>query len=379
MTEIKRLISIESFTAIIAWAVVSGSAVWLMVKSNDYPAPDLIIVTLCFLVFIGCFLIANANYKTRLNEGLKQGLLTIQYGVLLIVATVVPYTYIAILSTIWCAQLPYFMRLRYAVCLSLLCLVPLFLIFTFYWGKDDSLLTGLLFWTFNLFALVVMNTTRNESLAREKSEALNRELLATQTLLSEATKQAERTRIARNIHDLLGHHLTALTINLQVAQRTSEGAVHENIKQCHSLAKLLLSDVREAVSEIRDRSAIEIKQALQALINNVPQLKVKLNIVDEAVINDVRVADALLRCTQESITNTLKHSHATELTIDITHAEHVIHLTIVDNAHSKTIEPLQKGHGLKGIEERVNDLGGCVQFQHTKTGFVTQITLVEPQ
>ena len=379
MTEIKRLISIESFTAIIAWAAVSGSALWLMVKSDDYSTPDLIIVTLCFLAFISCFMIANANYKTRLNERLKQGLLTIQYAVLLIVAAVVPYTYIAILSTIWCAQLPYFMRLRHAVCLSLLCLVPLFLIFTFYWGKDDSLLTGLLFWTFNLFALVVMNTTRNESLAREKSEALNRELIATQTLLSEATKQAERTRIARNIHDLLGHHLTALTINLQVAQRTSEGAVHENIKQCHSLAKLLLSDVREAVSEIRDRSAIEIKQALQALINNVPQLKIKLNIVDEAVINDVRVADVLLRCTQESITNTLKHSHATELTIDITHAEHVIHLTIIDNAHSKTIEPLQKGHGLKGIEERVNDLGGCVEFKHTTTGFVTQITLVEPQ
>ncbi|WP_409424695.1 MULTISPECIES: sensor histidine kinase [unclassified Pseudoalteromonas] len=379
MTEIKRLVSIESFTAIIAWAAVSGSALWLMVKSDDYSVPDLIIVTLCFLAFISCFMIANANYKTRLNERLKQGLLTIQYAVLLVVAAVVPYTYIAILSTIWCAQLPYFMRLRHAICLSLLCLVPLFLIFTFYWGKDDSLLTGLLFWTFNLFALVVMNTTRNESLAREKSEALNRELIATQTLLSEATKQAERTRIARNIHDLLGHHLTALTINLQVAQRTSEGAVHENIKQCHSLAKLLLSDVREAVSEIRDRSAIEIKQALQALINNVPQLKIKLNIVDEAMINDVRVADALLRCTQESITNTLKHSYATELTIAITHAEHVIHLTIVDNAHSKTIKPLQKGHGLKGIEERVNDLGGCVKFKHTTTGFVTQITLVEPQ
>lgn len=379
MADLRRVISIESFTAIIAWAVVSGSTVWLMVKSKTYSAFDFSAVIVCFLVFICCFLIANGNYEKRLNDSLKYTLLSLQYLVLLAIALCVPYTYIAILSTIWCAQLPYFMRLQYAIGLSFICLVPIFLIFAFYWHSDDSFLTGLLFWTFNLFALVVMNSTRNESIAREKSETLNRELIATQTLLSEATKQAERVRIARNIHDLLGHHLTALSINLQVAYRTSQGTVQENIKQCHTLSKLLLSDVREAVSEIRNKSAIAIKQTLQVLVSNVPQLKINLNIADELIINDVKTADALLRCTQECITNTLKHSPANELTIDIASENNVIYLTIFDNAPNNVDQPLQKGNGLKGIEERVKSLNGSVNFTRAATGFITTITLVEPR
>ncbi|MFM9625979.1 hypothetical protein ACKI14_50580, partial [Streptomyces turgidiscabies] len=64
--------------------------------------------------------------------------------------------------------------------------------------------------------------------------------------------------------------------------------------------------MREAVSEIREKSAIEITQTLQALVSNVPQLTIHLNIVDAIMINDVKTADTLLRCTQECVTNTLK-------------------------------------------------------------------------
>ena len=69
----------------------------------------------------------------------------------------------------------------------------------------------------------MVNTATKEREAKEHANQLNRELLATQELLSQASKQAERVRIARNIHDLLGHHLTALTINLRscVAAPTS--------------------------------------------------------------------------------------------------------------------------------------------------------------
>ncbi|MFU2509702.1 MAG: sensor histidine kinase [Pseudoalteromonas prydzensis] len=378
MAGVGRFISIETFAAIITWAVVSGSAIWLMLQSDGFSVLDLSAVVVCFLIFISCFLIANADYEVRLNTLLKRGLLFAQYAALLIVAIFVPYTYIAILSTIWCAQLPYFMRLSYAICLSFLCLLPLFLIFSFYWHQEGSLLTGILFWTFNLFALVVMNSTRKESVAREQSDALNRELIATQTLLNEAAKQAERVRIARNIHDLLGHHLTALTINLQVAYRTAEGPVQDNIKQCHDLSKLLLSDVREAVSEIREKSAIEITQTLQALVSNVPQLTIHLNIVDAIMINDVKTADTLLRCTQECVTNTLKHSQASELTINLTDKDKVIYLTIFDNAHHNTTKSLVYGNGLKGIQERVNELSGSVDFALTPSGFVTNIRLPEP-
>lgn len=111
----------------------------------------------------------------------------------------------------------------------------------------------------------------------EQANQLNRELIATQSLLSEATKQSERLRISHNIHDVVGHHLTALTINLQVASHLTDGKGKEAVDQSYSVAKLLLSDVRSAVSEIRDMSVIDLRSALQRLFDNTPKLTVHFN------------------------------------------------------------------------------------------------------
>ena len=66
-------------------------------------------------------------------------------------------------------------------------------------------------------------------------------------------QEDERRRIARELHDLVGHHLTALTLNLEVVTHLVDGKVLGHVQQAHSLAKLLLADVREVVSEMRDR------------------------------------------------------------------------------------------------------------------------------
>jgi replicative DNA helicase len=60
------------------------------------------------------------------------------------------------------------------------------------------------------------------------------------------------------LHDLLGHHLTALSLNLEVAGHLAQGKAQEHVNQAHTLAKLLLSDVREAVSRLRDDDAIDM-------------------------------------------------------------------------------------------------------------------------
>lgn len=163
---------------------------------------------------------------------------------------------------------------------------------------------------FNVFALIMVNTASKERQAEEYANQLNREFLATQKLLSQASKQAQRVRITRNIHDLLGHHLTALTINLQVASRITQGDAKEKVESFHVLAKLLPSDVRKAVSEIRENSGVELKEALMALFENLPRLKIQLHYDDNLNINEVDTADTIIKCVQECLTNTLKHSTA---------------------------------------------------------------------
>src|SRR3546814_2320056 len=73
--------------------------------------------------------------------------------------------------------------------------------------------------------------------------------------------------------DLLGHHLTALSLNLEVASHITEGKAHEHVGQAHTLARLLLSDVREAVSQIRGNDAIDMSATLLPLADNVPGLR----------------------------------------------------------------------------------------------------------
>jgi signal transduction histidine kinase len=286
----------------------------------------------------------------------------------------VPYTYTAILGVILCCSLPLVMSFRSALACSILFSLPLWLIYELYWQRSNMLMTATLFWTFNLFALVMINAMIKAKEAHAHSQQINRELLATQSLLTEATKQSERVRIARNIHDLLGHHLTALTIKLQVAQRLSDGQAKQEIDECHQLAKLLLSDVREAVSEIRSKSQIDLITAIRSLQQNTPQLNIETDFPDSIQISDVQQADAVLRAIQESITNSLKHSKASTFAIAVQQTDNALLVHLKDNGKSisHTIKP---GNGLIGIRERVSALNGTVDYQSTPDGFVTDIHL----
>src|SRR5690606_35509497 len=103
---------------------------------------------------------------------------------------------------------------------------------------------------FTGFAFVTGLVARQQAQAREDQRRLNAELRATRALLAESVRVNERTRISRELHDLLGHHLTALSLNLEIASHLADGAAREHVGQAQTLAELLLSDVREAVSQL---------------------------------------------------------------------------------------------------------------------------------
>ena len=130
-----------------------------------------------------------------------------------------------------------------------------------------------------------------------------------------ASRVNERTRISRELHDLLGHHLTALSLNLEVAGHLSEGRAKEHVQQAHTLARLLLTDVREVVSQLREDGAIDLATALLPLAENVPALDIHMDIEEPLTVDDPERAHVLLRCTQEIITNAVRHAGARNLWI----------------------------------------------------------------
>jgi signal transduction histidine kinase len=343
-----------------------------MLSSGKYATSSMLIVVTLHIVFISLWLFSTSELAIQHSKQSKCILLIIQFSCVMGLYFLVPYTYSAILITIWCTLLPNVMSVRSAMLSAPLWSSPLWLICQSYWQEQYAFMSAALFFMFNIFALIMVNTATKERQAKEHANQLNRELLTTQKLLSQASKQAERVRIARNIHDLLGHHLTALTINLQVASRITQGEAKEKIDTCHGLAKLLLSDVREAVSEIREKSDVALKDALIALLDNLPRLKTQLHFDDNLNINEVITADTIIKCVQECLTNTLKHGTADMLLLDVNKDQQGIAVNISDNG--KFIKHFDMGNGLKGITERLSLLGGSVNFTHDNKGF--QKTLI---
>ena len=284
----------------------------------------------------------------------------------------------AVLLMIMAGVLPWLAGIRIAVLwlvLAHIALVPSFM------ARDDfnfweSLLQSLFYVGFSAFVLTTAYVARQQAQAREEQRRLNAELRATRALLAESARVNERTRISRELHDLLGHHLTALSLNLEVASHMTEGRAQEHVRQAHTLAKLLLTDVREAVSQLRDASGgIDLAAALRPLADHVPALDIDLDVVAPLAVDDPERAHVVLRCTQEIITNAVRHASARHLWIRVWSEDGVLRLEARDDGQGA--DGLVPGNGLRGMRERVQHCGGTLDIQ-ARRGDGFQLRLAIP-
>jgi signal transduction histidine kinase len=170
------------------------------------------------------------------------------------------------------------------------------------------------------------------------------------------------------LHDLLGHHLTALSLNLEVATHLVEGKAREHVQQAKFLAKLLLTDVREAVSQLRDGAAIDLREALEALIEGVPSLRIHLDMPESLVLSDPLRAQVVLRCAQEVITNAVRHAEADNLWIRLVREVDAVVMYAHDDGRGGDVAAF--GNGLRGMRERLAEYGGRLTVgAHAHRGF----------
>ncbi len=227
----------------------------------------------------------------------------------------------------------------------------------------QALVQAALYLGFQVFALFTTHAALSEARARAELANVNAELRATQALLSESSRVAERVRIARDLHDLIGHHLTALSLNLEVASHVSEGKALVHVQKAQTLTKLLLSDVRETVSAMREDATLNLSNALETLTCDIPNLKIHLTLPHDLRLDDPHRAQALLRCVQEVLTNTVKHAGAANLWLDLVRTEGGLELRARDDGRGAG--SVTAGHGLSGMKERFVSLGGDVSLTST--------------
>ena len=231
------------------------------------------------------------------------------------------------------------------------------------WALFDDLVDALTasgsFAGFQAFAIAAMSLARSERAMREDLSRAHAELVATQSLLAENSRIAERLRISRDLHDTLGHHLTALSLQLDVASRLTSGQAAEHVREAHAITRLLLGDVRSVVSEMRETSRLNLADAVRALAGGAGALQVHLDLPGTLELDEPDQAHALLRCVQEIITNASRHGGAKNLWIRIARNADGIDLHARDDGRGAA--HITWGNGLKGMRERFEEFSGRIE------------------
>lgn len=216
--------------------------------------------------------------------------------------------------------------------------------------------------TFALFALLVLVLREREAAARRALARVNAELLATQSLLADDAKTAERMRVAREVHDAIGHGLTAASLHLQLAARA--GGASDAVSAAQAAVKGTLADVRGLVRVMRSEASVDLGTALRALCAGIAEPEITLTLPARLRVSDPARAHALFRCAQEALTNALRHADARHVFIDVEEADG-LRLTVRDDGAGA--DEVQMGSGLAGLRERIAEMHGTLTIE-TKPG-----------
>lgn len=237
------------------------------------------------------------------------------------------------------------------------------------------ILTDIGVFAIHAFAFFMGYLATSESRGRRAAERLNAELLATQELLEQSSRVAERTYVARELHDTLGHHLVALKVQLELAHHlATEGKAKVPLDDALALVKELLNDVREVVSEVKKPAIIDLCKAIETLLAGIKNLSIHLTFPVELKIGEPVHAHLLFRCVQEAVTNTLKHANAKNLWVEFKEDQQSTTLTVRDDGKGCSL--LHPGHGLNGMRERLLAHNGQLEIiNDSHQGFMLKALL----
>jgi two-component system sensor histidine kinase DesK len=193
-------------------------------------------------------------------------------------------------------------------------------------------------------------------LSREK-------LLRKQEEVEHLATLAERERISRDLHDLLGHTLSVITLKAELAGKLLDrdiAASRKEIADIEATARQTLSEVRSAVSGYRSAG---LKHELQVARAALQAAQVELNAELDAGDLPAAAENVLSLAIREAVTNILRHAQASQCRIRLVRTDRQVRLQVSDNGENlPTATPLRRGNGLNGMEERIAAVGGSMQI-----------------
>ncbi|MBL8956110.1 MAG: sensor histidine kinase [Myxococcaceae bacterium] len=211
------------------------------------------------------------------------------------------------------------------------------------------------------FVFVFSLIARRERYARRDVERLNKQV-------AELATHRERSRIAREIHDSLGHYLTIANVQLEAARATADGR-DARLEKVQQLLRDGLAELRSSVSLLRE-GASDVKpfaQALDGLVAECNATGLAADLVTEGAARPlpVEIGFTLFRAAQEALTNVRRHARAKKVSVQLQYAAARVKLRVRDDGVGGTPKP---GNGLKGLEERLAQVGGTLAVAAPQSG-----------
>lgn len=286
-------------------------------------------------------------------------------------------------------SLAYTWRFTVAICVILLGLMWL----AYFNGQPlgETLLDLLSIGVSVLFTLIFTSIALRESAARSQVQRLAVDLRQANHRLAEYATQAEelatmreRNRLAREIHDNLGHYLTVVNVQIEAAKTimtTQPEKAQDALNKAQNLTQEGLAAVRHSVSALRESPLTNqtLAEALAQLVEEAREsgLVTELSIAGEPAERDPKIELTLYRAVQEGLTNVRKHARASRVDITLRYGPQETVLTLQDNGIGADLaQKSSSSFGLVGIEERVNLLNGRMHITTApQQGFQFTITL----
>lgn len=230
----------------------------------------------------------------------------------------------------------------------------------------------------------LVTTLIAERRTQEKLTQAHHQLRQYSLQIEELAAVQERNRIAREIHDSLGHALTSLNVQLQTGlklwQRNPEEA-HAFLEQAQQLGTIAMQEVRQSVSTLRadEQNETPLQETIATLLQEFRQSR---DIPIQSSIHlttplSPEMSRILYRLTQEALTNICKHAEATEVRLELKTDPNQVYLAIADNGRGFSYPQITSGYGLQGMKERVAAMNGNFHLQ-TSPGQGCQITITLP-
>ncbi|MFD9736378.1 sensor histidine kinase [Umezawaea sp. NPDC059074] len=248
--------------------------------------------------------------------------------------------------------------------LSLVLLLGSYLVWVPGWYTDAAAVSDVLMFCVGLVLALAMAATATS--ARDAQQEV-----------TELSVAMERTRLARDVHDGLGHHLTAIAVQLEKSEAFRERdpeAADRAVADARRAARQALEEVRSSVRAMRaDTEPFHLPSALADLVRDTD---VVLTVVGAQNGADRAALTALYRAAQESLTNARRHAGATAVSATLTFGPRDARLEVADDGRGFAVDAAE-GFGLKGMRERARLVGGRVEVA-SAPGAGTRVTVTVP-